>query len=102
MARLLRASGIESVGYLSAEDFLRDTAHPTFHCLVLDIQLGGMSGIALARRLTDGGSTVPVIFITAHDQPEVREQALRTGCAAYLRKSDPGEVVLDALRRAIL
>jgi FixJ family two-component response regulator len=101
LTRLLRASGIESVAYLSAEDFLRDVARPPFDCLVLDIQLGGMSGIDLARQLADRGSTIPVIFITAHDQPDVREKALRAGCSAYLRKSDPGEAVLDALRRAI-
>lgn len=101
LARFLRASGIESVAYLAAEDFLRDAARPPFDCLVLDIQFGGMSGIELAQRLADGGSTIPVIFITAHDQPNVREQALRAGCAAYLRKSDQGEAVLEALRRAI-
>jgi len=42
-----------------------------------------------------------VIFITAHDEQGVREQALRAGCAACLRKSGPGEAVVEALRRAI-
>jgi len=60
-----------------------------------------MSGIELARRLADCGSTIPVIFITAHDEPGLREQAHRAGCAAYLRKSDPGEAVIEAVRRAI-
>ncbi len=101
LARLLRASGIESVAYHSANDFLGDASHPRFDCLLLDIQLGGMSGIELARRLAGCGSTIPVIFITAHDEPEVREEALGVGCAAYLRKSDPAEVVVEALRRAI-
>lgn len=101
LARLLRASGIESVVYHSAGEFLDDASHPRFDCLLLDVQLGGMSGIELARRLAGRGSTVPVIFITAHDEPEVREQALGVGCAAYLRKSDPGEAVVDALRRVI-
>ncbi len=101
LARLLRARGIESIAYRSAEDFLGDASHPRLDCLLLDIHLGGMSGIDLARRLADGGSTVPVIFITAHDEPRVREEALRAGCVAYLRKSDPGEAVVEALRRAI-
>jgi len=101
LARLLRASGIESVAYRSADDFLGDVSHSRFACLLLDIQLDGMSGIELARRLADCGSTIPVIFITAHDELELREQALRAGCAAYLRKSDPGEVVIEAVRRAI-
>ncbi len=101
MARMLRASGVRSVSYPSAEGFLADRLRPEFDCLVLDIQLGGISGVELARQLADSGSTTPVIFITAHDEPELRAQALRAGCAAYLRKSDPGETVLEALHRAI-
>ena len=101
LARLLRASGIDCVAYASAETFLRDAAHRRFNCLILDIQLGGISGVELAEKLADSGSITPVIFVTAHDEPHMREQALRAGCTAYLRKSDPGETVLDALCRAI-
>ena len=101
LARLLRACGIESVAYGSAEDFLGDASRPRFDCLLLDIQLGGMSGIELAQRLVDSGSTIPGIFITAYDEPDLRDRAIRTGCAAFLRKSDPGEAVIGALREAI-
>ena len=101
LERLLRAYGIESVAYGSAEDFLGDALRPRFDCLLLDIQLVGMSGIELAQRLVDSGSTIPVIFITAYDEPDLRDQALRAGCAAFLRKSDPGEAVIGALREAI-
>jgi DNA-binding NarL/FixJ family response regulator len=41
------------------------------------------------------------IFNTAHDDPETREQARQTNCVAYLRKTDPGQAVLDAVRRAV-
>jgi CheY-like chemotaxis protein len=51
LGRLLRAAGIQPSTYASAEAFLGDTKHPQFDCLVLDIQLGGMSGIELAQRL---------------------------------------------------
>lgn len=101
LARLLRAAGIECVAYASAEGYLGDAARRRFDCLLLDIQLGGMSGVELAEKLADSGSTTPVIFVTAHDEPEMRARARRAGCAAYLRKSDPGEAVLDALRRAM-
>ena len=55
-ARLLRASGIQAVTYSSAEAFLADSKRPQFDCMVFDVQLGGMSGIELARahRLVDG------------------------------------------------
>lgn len=85
--------------YRSAEDFLLDTANSECDCLILDIQLGGMSGIELNERLRASGSTTPVIFITAQDEPEKRERALRSGCVAYLRKSEPAEVILAAIAR---
>ena len=101
LSRLLRATGIHPVSYASAEELLADDKRPRFDCLVLDIRLGGMSGIELTQRLAAEGSTAAVIFNTAYDEPEIREQALQMGCAAYLRKTEPGETVLAAISRAI-
>ena len=101
LGRLLRAAGMQPVAYSSAEAFLADSRQPRFDCLVLDIQLGGMSGIELNQRLALSGSTAPVVFLTAHEEPDVRERALRTPCAAYLKKTEPGEVVLATIREAI-
>ncbi|MCE0521870.1 MAG: response regulator [Methylacidiphilales bacterium] len=99
LGRLLRASGIQPITYLSAEEFLADKKHPKFDCLVLDIQLGGMSGVELQRQLSAAGEKTPVIFISAYDNPEAREEALAAGCAAYFRKNDCGADVLDAIGR---
>jgi len=100
--RLLRAAGFLPVTYDSAESFLSDRKHPQFGCLLLDIQLGGMSGIELAERLAATGQHTPIIFITAHDDPEMRSAAEALGCAAYFRKTDSGEKVLEAIRRVAL
>ena len=100
LSRLLRAEGLQSVAYPSAEAFLADTKRPQFDCLLLDIQLGGMSGIELHQKLKAGGSSIPVIYITAHDQPEIREQAEAVGCVAYFRKTAPGRDLLQAIRSA--
>ena len=97
--RLLRAAGMQPITYNSAESFLSDKKHPQFSCLVLDIQLGGMSGIELAQRLTAVGTPTPIIFITAHDDPEARSAAEALGCAAYFRKTDSGKDVLETIRR---
>jgi FixJ family two-component response regulator len=97
--RLLRAAGMQPITYDSAEAFLADTKHPQFGCLVLDIQLGGMSGLELAQRLAAVGGHTPIIFITAHDDPEARSAAEALGCAAYFRKTDSGKEVLDTIRR---
>jgi FixJ family two-component response regulator len=98
--RLLRVAGLQPVTYASAEALLQDTKRPRFDCLLLDIQLGGISGLELSQRLAAVKDATPVIFITAHDEPEMRTRALATGCAGYFRKTDPGEQVLDAIRRA--
>jgi FixJ family two-component response regulator len=100
LSRLLRAEGIQPVSYSSAEAFLADSKRPLFDCLVFDVQLGGMSGIELHRQLQASGSSIPVIYITAHDEPETRALALAADCAAYFCKTAPGQDVLQAIRRA--
>jgi FixJ family two-component response regulator len=100
-ARLLRTAGFQSVTYASAEAFLEDTKRPRFDCLVLDIQLDGMSGLELSQRLSAVRDSTPVIFITAHDEPEVRGEAEASGCAGYFRKADPGALVLQAINKAV-
>ncbi len=100
LGRLLHASGLEPWLYTSAEAFLQDTTHPPPDCLVLDIQLGGMSGLELRQHLTAMGRPTPVIFITAHDEVGVREEAERVGCSAYLRKPVAAEPLLAAIRKA--
>jgi len=97
--RLLRAAGIQPVTYDSAESFLADKKRPQFGCLVFDIQLGEISGIELAQRLVAKGERTPIIFITAHDDPEARAAAEALGCAAYFRKTDSGKEVLEAIRK---
>jgi len=99
--RLLRTAGFQPVSYCSAEAFLEDAKRPRFDCLVLDIQLEGMSGLELRHRLAAVKDSTPVIYITAHDSPEVRTQAEASGCAGYFRKTDPGASVLEAITRAV-
>jgi FixJ family two-component response regulator len=101
MSRLLRAAHLQPIVYPSAEAFLADTKRPKFDCLVLDIQLKGMSGLDLSLRLSAVNDLTPVVFITAYDDPEVRDQAQASGCAGYFRKTDSGADVLVAIRRAI-
>ena len=100
-SRLLRAGGFQSVTYGSAEALLEDDKRPRFDCLLLDIQLGGMSGLELSRRLAAVRDLTPVIFVTAHDDPEMRSQALASGCAGYFKKTDSAGVILEAIRRTV-
>jgi FixJ family two-component response regulator len=78
-------------------------AMPSFHpdCLVLDVQMPGMNGLELQDRLAMTGQTIPVIFITAHDEVGVRERALGAGALAFLRKPFDDELLVRTLRAAL-
>jgi FixJ family two-component response regulator len=98
--RLLKVYKFQTVIFDSAEAFLESAAGCAATCVVLDIHLGGMSGIELRRRLTAAGSDVPVIFISAIDDAAVHEAAMEAGCVAYLRKPFPGTLLIDAINKA--
>jgi FixJ family two-component response regulator len=101
LCRFLRASGMHPTPYVSAEAFLADNQRSRFDCLVVDVQLGGMSGLDLNRHLAASGSTIPVIFNTAFDTPEIREQAFQAGAFAFVKKTDVGETLLTAIAEAL-
>ena len=99
--RFLLVSGFRSVTFASAEALLETDAASTASCLVLDIQLSGMSGLNLMQKLKRAGNAVPVIYITAHDDPHTRQQAEAQGAVAYLTKPFEGSVLIEAVRRAL-
>jgi FixJ family two-component response regulator len=98
LSRVLRAGGFDAALHASAEEFLASRPKSTPIALLLDLHLGGMSGLDLQRRLKKEGSTVPVIIITASGDARTREQAERLGCFAYLRKPCEAETILTLLR----
>jgi FixJ family two-component response regulator len=100
LSRLLRLERFHPIDYGSAEAFLADDRRPRFDCLVLDIRLGGMSGLELFACLAADETRPPVIFVTAVDEPRTRAQAEALGCAGFFSKSTPGAGIVDAIRRA--
>jgi FixJ family two-component response regulator len=99
LGRVLRAGGFDAAIYASAEEFLSSPPQSNPIGLLLDVHLGGMSGLDLQRRLWKERSTVPVIIITAFDDARSREQAESLGCVAYLRKPCEAETILALLRK---
>jgi FixJ family two-component response regulator len=95
--RLLSAHGFCVERFTSAESFLDDIGKCDAKCLIVDIHLGGISGIDLKRRLTSSGSDLPVIFMTAIDNAATRQEAFDAGCVAYLRKPFLAELLIDAI-----
>ena len=96
--RLLRVSGFEAHTFASAEDFLNSALPWSHACLILDLNLPGMSGFELVRHLKACAPPRPVIFITAQDEESARERASLIPNAAYLRKPFVGGVLLEAVR----
>ena len=101
LSRLLRLAQFHPITYLSAEAFLADEKRPEFDCLVLDVRLGGMSGLDLFAQLAANKPHPPVIFVTAVDEPAARARAQALGCAGFFLKSTPGAGIIDTIRRAI-
>ena len=98
--RLLRAAGFQAVCFASAEELLQTDATDSAACLVLDIHLPGISGLELGKLLITSGHSKPVIFITGQDEPSLRDEAQRLGCA-YFRKPFEGSALLEAIRAVV-
>jgi FixJ family two-component response regulator len=102
VARLLTVHGFAVRTFTSAEALLDKSDLQTATCLLLDIHLGGISGIELQRRLAASGSKCPVIFMTANDDDATRKEATDAGCIAYLKKPFAPQLLLDAIRKAAI
>jgi FixJ family two-component response regulator len=98
---LLDANGYKAELFASAEDFLSRGLANQIDCLLLDIHLGGLSGIELRRQLKASNSKLPVIFMTALEDEAIRRQALSAGCVACLRKPFPAHQLVDAIEKAV-
>lgn len=101
VVRLLNAHGFATEGYASAEAFLNRSVSSDIGCIVLDVHLGGMSGIELWHRLKDLGSKIKVIFITAVDDQALESAAIQGGCIAYLHKPFPADKLISAVNSAL-
>ena len=101
IARLLTAHGFAVQVFTSAEAFLDARMANGAACLVLDINLGGMSGIELRERLKSEGSQLPVIFMTGADSDAIRTQATNVGCVAFLRKPFAPGLLISAITKAV-
>lgn len=99
--RLLNLAGFEPLVYESAEEMLANANGRGLGCLVLDVQLPGLSGFDLYERYSQLHGSSPVIFITAFDEPEARAKAARAGAAAFLVKPFAGRHLVDTVKLAL-
>ena len=102
IGRLLRQYGYRSVLLPSAEAFENLHDFGSVVCVLLDINLGDVSGIEVRRRLKEANNSVPVIYITGNDSPATREAAHQSGCLAYLTKPFSAKSLMEPLHRAAM
>lgn len=95
--RLLRGAGFDVETFASGEDYLARGEDYCPRCLVLDISLGGMSGLEVREALVRSGSRVPVVFITAHDDAQTRRALQEAGDVPCLRKPFDEELLFEAI-----
>jgi len=100
VARLLRQFGYDSLLFSSAEAFADHRDFDEAVCVLLDINLGNVSGIELRRSLNAAGNSIPVIYMTGNDGASVREAADQSGCLAYLTKPFSAKSLIEPLERA--
>ena len=102
VARLIRSAGLMTKTFVSAEEFLAAPRPKMPSCLVLDVNLPGLSGLDLQRELARSSPQVPIIFLTGHGDIPMTVRAVKAGAANFLTKPPNDEDLLDAIRRCIL
>jgi FixJ family two-component response regulator len=98
---LLKAVGVPSQAFASAEEFLNSGQQHQAACLITDIRMPGISGLELQARLNAEHCRIPTIFITAHDDAQLRMRALRAGAVQFLAKRFDDEALLETVRAAL-
>jgi len=98
---LLRKFGFAARAFSSAHEFLSSDSVEETKCLILDVAMPGMTGLDLQQELTRRGHKVPIIFITAQKDINIREQAFRQGAAQVLYKPFSAAALLEALKETL-
>lgn len=101
LARVLSVAQFDVECYASAQDFLDAVARAPPDCVVLDIQMPGLTGRDVQRHLADAEIRVPVIIVTAHDEPQTRAQCIAAGASAYLCKPLRSENLIASINSAL-
>ena len=98
---LIESDGLSALCFGSAEHFLDSEARSKAACLIADIRMPGMSGLELQAKLKAERCRIPVIFITAHGDAEMRIHAMRQGAVEFLSKPFDDAVLLEIVHAAL-
>jgi FixJ family two-component response regulator len=100
LARLIGTVGLETILFGSAEEFLSASLPDGPSCLVLDVQMPGLSGLELQRQLSQGRG-IPIVFITGHGDIPMTVEAMKAGAVGFLSKPFRNQDLIDAIKEGI-
>jgi len=101
LSRLLRSLGFEAETFASAELFLERKHYDGVGCIVLDVQMPGLSGMDLQKELNKADYHMPIIFITGHGDIPMSVEAMKKGAVDFLTKPFDDRELLQAVEKAI-
>jgi signal transduction histidine kinase len=101
LRNLIRSAGLNVQTFASAQEFLTSQRPDALGCLVLDVQLPGLSGLDLQQELAKGLAQIPIIFITGHKDVPMTVRAMKAGAVDFLLKPFSGEALLNSVRSAL-
>jgi len=101
LTSLIRSAGLQVETFASAPEFLARPAGETPSCLVLDLQLPGLSGLDLQKQMADSGLEIPIVFLTGHGDIPASVKAMKAGAVEFLTKPFDEEELLRAIQEAI-
>lgn len=101
VSRLVRSLGYVANAFASAEEFLNSAQLDMASCLIADVQMPHMSGLDLQDLLRRQARQLPIIFITAFPEPNIRARAMNGGGIGFLAKPIDGESLIKHIRAAV-
>ena len=101
LKRLLRSTGFEVTIFPSAREFLHQRPLNKHGCVIVDVRMPGMDGLDLQKLLSDSGISLPVVFMTAYEDPYVRSRAMEAGALAFLLKPFSDTSLMDIIWLAL-
>jgi FixJ family two-component response regulator len=101
LENLVSSVGLDARSFASAQEFLSAPRSDLPACLVLDVRLPGISGLALQEELTRSGIPLPIVFITGHGDVPMTVRAMKAGAVEFLTKPFDEQALLDAIHAAI-
>ena len=101
LSSLIRSAGLQVETFASAQEFLARPGAEMPSCLVLDLQLQGLSGLDLQKHMTEVGAEIPIVFLTGHGNIPASVQAMKAGAVEFLTKPFDEQDILRAIQEAL-